>query len=66
MSDRTSHRRRARQQRIKQLRALGGYAPGEPMSVLCNKCGLPCLWQECFENCRRGGKSRADVVDEVR
>lgn len=52
MSDRTSHRRHARQQHIKQVRALGGYAPGEPMSVLCNRCGLPCLWQECFENCR--------------
>ena len=62
MSNRTSHRRNARRQHIKQIRALGGYAPGEPMSVLCKKCGLPSLWQECFETCGNGGKPRSKEV----
>jgi len=62
MSDRTSHRRRARQSHIKQVRALGGYAPGEPMSVLCNKCGLPCLWQECFETCQNKSRTGSEVT----
>ena len=78
MSDRTSHRRRARKSSMdkmragvdfidaaldaSRLRALGGYAPGEPMSVLCNKCGLPCLWQECFETCQ--SKSRTEQASK--
>ena len=50
MSTKTSHRRH-RDRYTRTVRRAVGTLTAEDQSVICEKCGLPVLYQECFESC---------------